>query len=519
MKKKTLSIILAVITLTSCCFMTGCGELVDVAPKSYAEWDNNYIYRGNVRTKTTGEDEEILIESLVKNSVEYTVTTTYDYQYLEDEIYMCLGLETTTQNVGEKKTTSCFAVYDVKEKTSRAIYWAEVDAVVEQIYELQEDYAILVTYEKYGNAWNGQYIRVDYQGNVLSEDDNWVASMTRAGDYLVSQKNGQFFYCTMEENNQIPMFTLTGAFRSFSVEYMEKGAHKGFLVYILNENYDYCGLYFYDIVQKQTYELVPFGTTWRFEEHTGAKSEEHQYFVVGEYVEIEYTSSYWLFAPIFYPLPLFLPKTYENDYTYSGLKNCKFGEIAWDSEEVTLEIIYDFATEYAEKDFSYFYILSDGNIYFEARELIIKEGTSCMGGSGPEDSYYLLDTEKGTLKTTKYKSIYTYNGENLYDSPSQKQIWQNKRDAGVECGQYKYFFDEEFYGWNSCAYTLYRYDTETQTDVVMQFWAPDEGYEAGSRTVATSDGNVDLRYSVEMWRDSDDTYSWNYDNDFLIRNY
>ena len=93
------------------------------------------------------------------------------------------------------------------------------------------------------------------------------------------------------------------------------------------------------------------------------------------------------------------------------------------------------------------------------------------------------------------------------------------RDAVVECGQYKYFFDEEFYGWNSCAYNLYRYDTETQTDEVMQFWAPDEGYEAGSRTVTTSDGNVDLRYSVEMWRDSDDTYSWNYVNDFLIRNY
>lgn len=511
MKKKTLSIILAAITLTSCCFMTGCGELVDVAPKSYAEWDNNYIYRGNLRTKTTGEDEEVLIQTLTKNDVEYTVTNAHYYEYKADEIYMCLDLETSTQNVGEKKETTCFAVYDVKEKTSHAIYWAEVDAYISYIYELQEDYAILVTYDRYGNSEEGQYIRVDYEGNVLSDNDNWMMTMNRAGDYFVSQKNGQFFYCTLDDNNQIPMFTLTGAFRYYEVEYIEKGAHKGFLIQIENEEYDYCGMYFYDIVQKKTSELVPFGTDWRYEEPFATGNEELRYFVAGEYTEIEYTSSFWMFAPIFYPLPLFLPKTYENDYTYSGLKNCKLLELNWDSEEVTANLVYDFGTEYGAKDFSWFYILENGNLYFEAEELVLVEGTGCMGGSGTQSSYYLLDNKDGKLITTKYQSSYS--------SITEEEIWQNKRDAGVECGQYKYFFDEEFYGWSSCAYTLYRYDTETKTDVVMQFWAPDEGYEEGARTVATSDGNVDLRYSVEMWRDSDDTYSWNYDNDFLVRNY
>ena len=108
-KSKIVSLLLAI------CFlgMTSCQSLYDIAPKSYGEWDGNYIYCGNVRCKTTGEEDDYLIETLEKDGVAYTVMETTDCLYEGDDIYMCLQLQ---QSDDEETYTSCLARYDIKAK-------------------------------------------------------------------------------------------------------------------------------------------------------------------------------------------------------------------------------------------------------------------------------------------------------------------------------------------------------------------------------------------------------------------
>ena len=76
-------------TLCVGCVLAGCDSLYDVAPKEYGAWDGNYIYLGNVRCKTTGEEEERLIERVEKEGVSYEVTHTLDHLFVEEELYLC----------------------------------------------------------------------------------------------------------------------------------------------------------------------------------------------------------------------------------------------------------------------------------------------------------------------------------------------------------------------------------------------------------------------------------------------
>ena len=54
--KKLFCIGLALATL----FLSACEDptFEELIPESYGAWEGNYIYRGNVRSKTTGENPE-----------------------------------------------------------------------------------------------------------------------------------------------------------------------------------------------------------------------------------------------------------------------------------------------------------------------------------------------------------------------------------------------------------------------------------------------------------------------------
>ena len=61
--KKILSFISIFLILFVLC---SCTKYEDLVPNSddYASWDGLYIYKGNYRSKTTGEDEERLIKNI-----------------------------------------------------------------------------------------------------------------------------------------------------------------------------------------------------------------------------------------------------------------------------------------------------------------------------------------------------------------------------------------------------------------------------------------------------------------------
>ena len=80
--------------LTIFCFLiviiclTSCNKYEDLVPNSgdYANWDGNYIYKGNYRCKTTGEDEERLIKNIEYNGSAYYINE-YNYSIYNNNLY------------------------------------------------------------------------------------------------------------------------------------------------------------------------------------------------------------------------------------------------------------------------------------------------------------------------------------------------------------------------------------------------------------------------------------------------
>ena len=88
MKKRALFLILLLILslLPACDCVTGLEDLIP-ALDSYAEWDGNYMYRGNVRVKTTGEDVEFLLPEITYENKTYTIgeaNTRDNYRFFGD---------------------------------------------------------------------------------------------------------------------------------------------------------------------------------------------------------------------------------------------------------------------------------------------------------------------------------------------------------------------------------------------------------------------------------------------------
>ena len=64
MKKKMMAVTAG---LLACCTLgAGCQihrSFSSLVPEQYGAWDNYYVYHGNVRSKTTGEDGEYLVST------------------------------------------------------------------------------------------------------------------------------------------------------------------------------------------------------------------------------------------------------------------------------------------------------------------------------------------------------------------------------------------------------------------------------------------------------------------------
>ena len=476
MKKRKIATILTAVALTCCCFMTSCTSLYDLAPASYAEWDGNYIYYANSRSKTTGQDDEYLIETLQYEDAEYSVYDVLDFAYKGDEVYLCLRMYITTQQAYQYDYKTCLAKYDIKDRTSQVLYWETDRMSVEGIYKMTDDYLILSTYSDYER----QLIRLSYDGEILSEDDNWVAYYKEAGNYLVDYRQGKFIYTTLENEAPIEMFEFDYTFNDYQVEYYKDANNEGFCFSIISKAEE-SGLYFYDIVEKELHELIRYDSGVEF-------IRDGNYILVGKPKNVTYQNTH-------VTMGVLIPKAYEITCYYYGIVECRMFAFDTTGEDLALRLVYDFTTDHIRKDFSDFYVLDDGMLYFEANELIIREG-GCNGKSGEEYYYYFLNPTTGELKQTKSLSY-----SELMDRTTSSEE-ETARELGAVCGGYVYYIIEERYGgwFVRYAYTLYRCEMKTGKTVVMQFWADACDFDQGEYTINTDEGDVHVRYAPKAWK-------------------
>jgi hypothetical protein len=169
MKKRLISIVLAILTVFLCFGFSGCVSntptFEEVVPLEYADWDGNYIYYQNARSKTTGEDFEVLVETVQIEETTYRIKSIEEVEYFEDLIVFCFYVEENVEieegaEEQELKVENCIVIYDVFNKTSKLIYVSKQDTLLaESIYKIDNDCIILY------NELN--WFKIDWEGNIV----------------------------------------------------------------------------------------------------------------------------------------------------------------------------------------------------------------------------------------------------------------------------------------------------------------------------------------------------------------
>jgi hypothetical protein len=130
--KRLLTIGLASLFALGTICVSACQSMEDIIPETYGEWDGNYLYRGNGRTKTTGEDYEQLVKTVEIDGKTYKAWHCVDSEVHEDDLYMilaCMEEGTYVSDVRYSKyswaydldTVYCLVVYNLKEKTQKLL--------------------------------------------------------------------------------------------------------------------------------------------------------------------------------------------------------------------------------------------------------------------------------------------------------------------------------------------------------------------------------------------------------------
>lgn len=508
MKKK---IIAAVTTILSVCMLgVGCqihqsfGSLV---PEEYGEWDNHYIYHGNVRSKTTGEDGEYLVTSVTESGKTYTVDGCADSAILGDDIYLCLNLSYMGENGAEIEYG--LVKYNVKTKTQDLLLLEYTYQPEEGTTYVYRPYSIERVYEEGGLLLQGQreeitvddygaeqtnyqtaYFKVDYDGAFLEEIVYNTAGYSRVSDDYFTKavsdsmtEEVTLYYITWGMDEGLPICSYDNANVYVECEFIDKNDVQGFLLktYGLEdgtapENYYGEKLKKVEFFNLAKNEIVSIFEGDTYVEWVGIPNKE--YFITYEYDNVKYMQKSGMIETA-------------NEYTATVKKNCVLQHIIYSVNYVGLETAYIFNPLMGLQNVRG--VVNDKELYISLEWY--ESAAGCNNG-GYQSKQYKVDLEKGSLDTVKQEEW--NNSQTIcYGSYALKN--------GVSCGNYGYYIERikltTVYQNTSYAYRLQRYNsTDKQTDV-MQLWK-------------SSGSDEEEKYCQLMWRAG----SGNLD-EFIVRNY
>ncbi|MDD4292151.1 MAG: hypothetical protein PHX51_07980 [Clostridia bacterium] len=407
MRKMTLIIalfLLAVLTLSAC------NTLEDIAPTSYGEWEGNYIYKGNSRSKTTGEDYEILVTSIDINGDSIQATDT-DCRYVGDDVYMCMAY-------GE--SGSSLIKYNIADKNAETLFVGDDTFISCGIRYLFDDFIVLLCPQIVNER---RWFAIDYDGNII--DEGGIIGQTQFfNDYVVRQNGTNLEYKAWGET----------AYKAFSCDYERSirtypisQSNGRFYIrnffFVQNEN-EYntvnTGMSVYDIETGNTATLLQASATQNLNMIGG------NHFILSKPQLFVYGGD----------LPGYAWMNY----------NCVLYKI---NSDLTTEEVFVFDEN---KDFTK-YAIVDGYVNFTATNLAVKDSIFRKEGETLYEKYYLnLDSYKLSRGT--------------YSSASSVDI-----DADSHyCGDYCYYIDTKSIGmWSMEYYYLVRKNTITDLTETMQF--------------------------------------------------
>ena len=139
-------IIFLCLTIFICLGITSCTKYEDIKPNEsdYTSWDGNFIYKGNYKSRTNGENEKVLIEYVEYDGHKYYVDlANYGYLNYNNEIYFSFS----TSSKKDNKVDSSFIVkYSPKDKDYEVLFASTDELLYLYIEKVYNDY-VFVRYE------------------------------------------------------------------------------------------------------------------------------------------------------------------------------------------------------------------------------------------------------------------------------------------------------------------------------------------------------------------------------------
>ena len=498
--KRFLTIVLAVLTLFSVACISSCQSMDDIIPEVYGEWDGNYIYRGNGRSKTTGEEYEQLIESVEVEGETYYASACVDSKIVNDDVYMILACQEDKPTVdveyhpygwdSDLDLTYCLVVYNIQNKTQKLLFTEQIitcDNEAEMFYRpsvIEGVFGETIVLRAYvQNAGfigddlslrNYEWCTVDLDGNLLDFSFEYLVNSTYetpwewvSDEYGVAdvyEKSGRKLYYrdhTLSEPILFYTHSTDAYSHPYEWSYVEQDGRKGVLI----EEY-------YRVESNKHSNQKKVGTLRFYDFETNQTSsisiDKHALF----YMDNRYVKTYD-YTTIEYYETWFEKKTADVEI------NNAIYRLTYDENGVHLENFFDLPEEHR---FTIYGIQEDKMAYCEVW-YENPHGCDIFGGS--EAVYVEHDLLSGEKRTMEFEDTKVLEDE--YAAVYEKE-------KGVAVGDYIYFLHEEtlqaLMSSPHTAYQLKRLNKQTNELEIMQLW-----YERKNHGYS----NLELKYCEDLW--------------------
>ena len=458
--------------LAGCMLFTGCQSFENLIPEQYGAWENNYIYRGNARSKTTGEDFEYLVTEVELDGRSYSVDSCLDYGILGDDIYMCLSLSFAWQ---EMLYSSAIVKYNVQSKTQETVYVYQPipenlegagTAVSYDTYAIEglNDQGLLLRGRKESADYNEEgtrenyasvsaYYYMDLEGNITGElPYEYYLSYAKGNDtywWNTAWEDNEWslYYVTREEQEPVFVCKKSTLDYAYEVTFIEKNGAVGFLIESFEkEKNEFDERRF---VKMEFYNLKTNAFTTLYEGTKYARwvsIPKNEYFVVYDYQTITYH----------YRDGLLSPRKKEQAQMKT---NCVLYEIEYSEQGAECKVLQEFGER---KNITDIRAVADGKALLNA--IWYEDARGCSFG-GMEQEYCEINFTTGEQTDMDSKNFGVVEDE---------YFAFYARQTGKTCGEYVYYLQKEklnvFMADTSYAYLLKRYNTDTQKTEVMQLW-------------------------------------------------
>ena len=507
--KQLCTIGLACLFVFGAVFVSACQYMKDIIPETYGEWEQNYLYRGNARTKTTGEDYEQLVTTVEYDGKIYNAQHCVDSKIKGDDIYMILACQEVGTYVhtmvyyrrswaASKEKFYCLVVYNIRKKTQKVLTAEQIIMREDKEYFYRptdiegvfDDRIVLRAYieetekiDEYYQTYEMDWYTVDFEGTLMEPSIEYTSTWEWVSDeYLVAeiynrQENMyELYYRTSAYSDPILVQKKT---TSGDWTYVERNGIKGFLIqdkYYKNtpnkKSWAVRCIKFYNFATNTMSEPVSIG---KYADFYG----DYSYIKTYEYKTIEYYET-WI----------------EKKSTTVETNHALY-RLIYDESGVHLEEFLTLTDEHCY----YIYGIQGNKILY--RDLWYQNPRGCSFG-GSEYVYCERDLSSGKI---------TEIDEDRITAMEDEYSAVYEQEKGIAVGDYIYFLhEEEIYEGlmvgNSLAYMLMRSNVKTNELEVMQVWHSED-----------NDDGDDRKFCEEFWFtciDDNDGYDF---YEFTIRPY